>query len=235
MYIEGDVPVVSTGNYGNNGFGYGSGWEGLIGLIAVAALFGGGFGFGGGGFGFGGGRGAGNELFGYQLGRTATSEDIASGFAQNTLQRGIDDIILGQSQMQNFINQGFNGINTAILQSSNATERGFATLGYNLASCCCDLKGAISEVRYANEKQTSDIINAINAGNQRLVDIYTSDKIDTLNRKLATAEAQLSNQAQSAYIVSQLKQPNPVAAYVVPNPNCCYSNYGLNAGVATVQ
>lgn len=235
MYIEGDVPVVSTGNYGNNGFGYGSGWEGLIGLIAVAALFGGGFGFGGGGFGFGGGRGAGNELFGYQLGRTATSEDIASGFAQNTLQRGIDDIILGQSQMQNFINQGFNGINTAILQSSNATERGFATLGYNLANCCCDLKGAIADVRYANERQTCDIINAINAGNQRLVDIYTSDKIDTLNRKLATAEAQLSNQAQSAYIVSQLKQPCPIPAYAVPNPNCCYSSFGLNAGVATVQ
>ena len=224
MYLEGEVPVVQNG-YGNNGgFGFGGGWEGLIGLIAVAALFGNG-GFGG--FGFGGNRGAGNELFGYQLGRTATSEDIASGFAQNTLQRGIDDIILGQSQMQNFINQGFNGINTAILQSSNATERGFATLGYNLASCCCDLKGAISEVRYANEKQTCDIINAINAGNQRLVDIYTSDKIDTLNRKLATAETQLSNQAQSAYIVSQLKQPNPVAAYVVPNPNCCY-NYSNN-------
>ena len=235
MYIEGDVPVVSTGNYGNNGFGYGSGWEGLIGLIAVAALFGGGFGFGGGGFGFGGGRGAGNELFGYQLGRTATSEDIASGFAQNSLQRGIDDIILGQSQMQNFINQGFNGINTAILQSSNATERGFATLGYNLANCCCEIKGAIADVKYASERNTCNIINAINAGNQRLVDIYTSDKIDTLNRKLAVAENQLSNQAQSAYIVSQLKQPNPVAAYVVPNPNCCYSSYGLNAGVATVQ
>ena len=235
MYIEGDVPVVSTGNYGNNGFGYGSGWEGLIGLIAVAALFGGGFGFGGGGFGFGGGRGAGNELFGYQLGRTATSEDIASGFAQNTLQRGIDDIILGQSQMQNFINQGFNGINTAILQSSNATERGFATLGYNLANCCCEIKGAIADVKYADERNTCNIINAINAGNQRLVDIYTSDKIDTLNRKLTVAENQLSNQAQSAYIVSQLKQPNPVAAYVVPNPNCCYSSCGLNAGVATVQ
>ena len=132
----------------------------------------------------------------------------------------------GNASIQQTLCQGFNGVNTAILQSANATERGFATLGYNLANCCCEIKGAIADVKYANEKQTCDIINAINAGNQRLVDIYTSDKIDTLNRKLATAEAQLSNQAQSAYIINQLK-PCPTPAYVVPNPNCCY-NYSNN-------
>lgn len=219
MYLEGEVPVVQNG-YGNNGgFGFGGGWEGLIGLIAVAALFGGGYGFGG--FGFGGNRG----------GNYATQADLSAGFANSEIMSDLNDILLsnqtGFAAVQQTLCQGFNGINTAILQSSNATERGFATLGYNLASCCCDLKGAISEVRYANEKQTCDIINAINAGNQRLVDIYTSDKIDTLNRKLATAEAQLSNQAQSAYIINQLK-PCPTPAYVVPNPNCCYNYVGNN-------
>lgn len=218
MYLEGEVPVVQNG-YGNNGgFGFGGGWEGLIGLIAVAALFGGGYGFGG--FGFGGNRG----------GNYATQADLSAGFANSEIMSDLNDILLsnqtGFAAVQQTLCQGFNGINTAILQSSNATERGFATLGYNLANCCCEIKGAISEVRYANEKQTCDIINAINAGNQRLVDIYTSDKIDTLNRKLATAEAQLSNQAQSAYIINQLK-PCPTPAYVVPNPNCCY-NYSNN-------
>jgi hypothetical protein len=219
MYIEGDVPVVTTGNNGyNNGFGFGGGWEGLIGLIAVAALFGGGFG-GFGGFGFGGNRG------GYG-GNYATQADLSAGFANSEIMSDLNDILLSNAQgfanVQQTLCQGFNGINTAILQSSNATERGFATLGYNLANCCCDLKGAIADVKYANERQTCDIINAINAGNQRIVDIYTSDKIDTLNRKLATAEAQLSNQAQSAYIINQLK-PCPTPAYVVPNPNCCYT------------
>jgi hypothetical protein len=219
MYIEGDVPVVTTGNNGyNNGFGFGGGWEGLIGLIAVAALFGGGYGFGG-GFGFGGNRG------GYG-GNYATQADLSAGFANSEIMSDLNDILLSNAQgfanVQQTLCQGFNGINTAILQSSNATERGFATLGYNLANCCCELKGAIADVKYANERQTCDIINAINAGNQRIVDIYTSDKIDTLNRKLATAEAQLSNQAQSAYIINQLK-PCPTPAYVVPNPNCCYT------------
>lgn len=229
MYIEGDVPVVSTGNNGyNNGFGFGGGWEGLIGLIAVAALFGGGFG-GFGGFGFGGNRG------GYG-GNYATQADLSAGFANSEIMSDLNDILLSNAQgfanVQQTLCQGFNGINTAILQSSNATERGFANLGYNLANCCCELKGAIADVKYANERQTCDIINAINAGNQRLVDMYTSDKIDTLNRKLATAEAQLSNQAQSAYIVSQLKPPVPIPSYTVPNPNCCY---GAGVGFATVQ
>ena len=227
MYLEGEVPVVQNG-YGNNGFGFGGGWEGLIGLIAVAALFGNG-GFGG--FGFGGNRG----------GNYATQADLSAGFANSEIMSDLNSILLsnaqgfaglntviqnGNASIQQTLCQGFNGVNTAILQSANATERGFATLGYNLSNCCCDLKGAIADVKYANEKQTCDIINAINAGNQRLVDIYTSDKIDTLNRKLATAEAQLSNQAQSAYIINQLK-PCPTPAYVVPNPNCCY-NYSNN-------
>ena len=217
MYLEGEVPVVQNGNGNNGGFGFGGGWEGLIGLIAVAALFGNG-GFGG--FGFGGNRG----------GNYATQADLSAGFANSEIMSDLNDILLsnqtGFAAVQQTLCQGFNGINTAILQSSNATERGFATLGYNLANCCCEIKGAIADVKYANERQTCDIINAINAGNQRLVDIYTSDKIDTLNRKLATAEAQLSNQAQSAYIINQLK-PCPTPAYVVPNPNCCY-NYSNN-------
>jgi hypothetical protein len=213
-YYEGEISPMGCNSNGM----FGNGWEGLIGLVIAAAIFNGGFG----GFGFGGNRG----------GNYATQADLSAGFANSEIMSDLNDILLsnqtGFAAVQQTLCQGFNGINTAILQSSNATERGFATLGYNLANCCCEIKGAIADVKYANEKQTCDIINAINAGNQRLVDIYTSDKIDTLNRKLATAEAQLSNQAQSAYIINQLK-PCPTPAYVVPNPNCCYNYVGNSA------
>lgn len=53
-----------------------------------------------------------------------------------------------------------------------------------------------------------------------------SEKIDTLNRKLAVAEGQISQYAQTNAIVSALKQPCPVPAYTVPNPNCCYNACG---------
>lgn len=235
MYFEGEVPTVVTGNgySNNNGYGFGGEWGGLIGLLIVASLFGG-YGFGGRGFGSGFGGGT-------ICGSPATQADLANGFAQNTLQRGIDDIILGQATMQNFINQGFSGINTSILTGVNTLGNAVCTLGYQtqsgfnglssqLASCCCDIRGAIADVKYANEKQTCDIVNAINMGNQRLLDIYTNDKIDTLNRKLATAEAQLSNNAQSRYIVDTvLDKLSPCAkpSYLVPNPNCCYNYTGF--------
>lgn len=224
MYIEGDVPVVTTGNYGNNsGFGFGGGWEGLIGLIAVAALFGnGGFGFGGG---YGGGRG----------GNYATQADLSAGFANSEIMSDLNDILLsnqqGFSSVQQTLCQGFNGINTAILQSANATERGFSTLGYNLANCCCELKGAIADVKYANERQTCDIISAINAGNQRLVDIYTTDKINALTAENTALKGRISNDAQSAYIISALAPKQPIPAYpVFPTTSFAYPS-GVTFGV----
>ena len=218
--------LVGQGGYGNNGFFGNSGWEGIIGLIVVAGLFGGGWGFGG----FGGGRG----------GSPATQADLSAGFANSEIMSDLNDIILGQASMQNFINQGFAGLNSTINTGFAGVNNAICTLGYNQASlingisreiadCCCSTKGAIADLKYANERQTCDIISAINAGNQRLVDIYTNDKIETLNRKLSTAEAQLSNNAQSRYIVDTVLDklsPCPKPAYITPNPNCCY-NYGV--------
>mgnify|MGYP003468178739 CR=1 FL=1 len=79
----------------------------------------------------------------------------------------------------------------------------------------------IDGVNYNMAKNTCDIVTAINASNQRVIDYMTSEKIDTLNRKLAVAEGQISNYAQTNAIISALK-PCPSPAYVVPNPNCCY-------------
>lgn len=218
MYFEGEVPAITYGNgYNNNGFG--NGWEGLIGLALVASLFG-----GWGGFGFGG-RGGNSEFTGYQLGRTATSEDIASGFAQNTLQRGIDSIILGQAQMQNFINQGFSGINTSLMGGFHGVDNAICTLGYNMASgfnslghqisdCCCSTKSAIADLKYATEKQT-----------QTILDYMQTEKINALTAENVALKGRISNDAQSAYIIDRLT-PCPRPAYIVPNPNCCYNQCG---------
>ena len=193
-YTESEVPtVISTG--GNNGGMWGS--DGIWAILLLALLGGRGFGFGG----YGG--GSGSEFYGYQLGRTATSEDIASGFAQNTLQRGIDDIILGQAQMQNFINQGFSGLNA------------------QLANCCCTTQRAIDGVNYNMAKNTCDIIQAGNANTQRILDFLTSEKICGLQAENSALKGQISNYAQTNAIVSALA-PKPVPSYSVPNPNCCY-------------
>lgn len=207
-YYEGEIG--SMGGY-NNGFG--NGWEGIIGLALVASLFGG----WGGGLGFGGrGGGAGTEMLGYELGRVATTNDVANGFAQNTLQRGIDDVLLGQANMQNWINQGFYGIDRTTLQSTNQ-------ISSQIANCCCETRAAIADLKYSNEKQTCDILGAISGAKQSIIDYMQNEKICALQAENTALKGRISNDAQTAAIVGALSPKQAVPAYVVPNPNCCYS------------
>lgn len=218
QFAEGYAIGRDTNNNGNGMWGNDAWW------IIVLLLFGyGRNGFGGGGY----------------YPNPATQADLSAAFASNTLQRGIDDILLAQNSgfanVQQTLCQGFNGINTAILQNGNAMERGFAQVSYNLAQCCCDTKAAIADVKYANEKQTCDIINAINAGNQRLMDWQVNEKIDALNRKLAVAENEALTLKNNAYLINSIKTPCPIPAYTVPNPNCCYPQYNTcNNGIGII-
>ena len=230
-YFEGEIPTVVTGNgYGNNGGMWGQ--DGIWAILLLALLGGRGFGFGGG---YGGQGGfSGYEALGYELGKVATTNDVASGFNNSAVLSSLNDIKLTQASNLNFINQGFAGLNNVITTGfagvDNAictlgyqNQQGFNTLAHQLSDCCCTTQRAIDGVNYSMAKNTCDIINAINCGNQRIIDMYTSDKIDTLNRKLSVAEGQISQYAQTNAIVSALKQPCPIPAYTVPNPNCCYT------------
>lgn len=238
-YFEGETPTIISSGAGNNG---GSMWNDGIWAILLLALLGNrGFGFGGNGGGEGGyGYAPYGGIAGYELGKVATTNDVASGFNNSAVLSSLNDIKLGQSQMQNFVNQGFAGLNTALVSEFRGTDNAICNLGYNIQAgingisreigdCCCKTNVAIQDLKYSNERQTCDIINAINASNQRLVDLYTSDKIDTLNRKLATAESQISQNAQTSIILNAVNR-TPTPAYVVPNPYCCPTQCG---GVAS--
>lgn len=240
-YYEGEIgPICGTNNYGNNGW---NDWSWIIGLALVGGLFGnGGFGFGGG---FGGGRDFG---YPYACGTPATQADLANGFAQNTLQRGIDDIILGQAQMQNFINQGFAGLNSTVTTGfagvDNAVctlgynmQAGFNTLGHQISDCSCTTQRALDSVKYENAKNTCDIIRANQDNTRAILDYLTGEKIASLQAENSGLKAQISNDRQSAYIVSQLAPKCPQPAYVVQPPqqvtfptDCCGNFATYNGG-----
>jgi hypothetical protein len=225
-YFEGEIPVVSSG-CGNNGGMWGG--DGIWAILLLALLGNGGF---GGGFGRGGVAPVGAEALGYELGKVATTNDVASGFNNSAVLSSLNDIKLTQASNLNFINQGFAGLNNVITTGFSGVDNAICTLGYQnqqgfntlahqISDCCCATQRAIDGVNYNMAKNTCDIVTAINASNQRVIDYMTSEKIDTLNRKLAVAEGQISNYAQTNAIISALK-PCPSPAYVVPNPNCCY-------------
>ena len=236
LYVEGDVPYVANGNCSNGGMGFGgNGWGDLAALIVVAGLFG----WGNGGFGgFGGGRGGVGENYvlatdfaTIERKLDGVNNGLCDGFyAQNT------NMLTGFNGIQQTLCQGFNGIERSLAQNGFQAQAGFNALGAQLAQCCCDVRTELMQNRYLNEKQTCEIVGAINAGNQRLVDIYTADKLASKDARIAALEAQISNAEQSAYLLNELK-PCPKASYIVQPPqqvtfptNCCgnvaYAGYG---------
>ena len=249
LYVEGDVPFVANGNCNNGNNGMNSGWEWIVGLAIIGALFGG---FGGNGF--GGGRG-GSDFAGWQMGRLATTNDVASGFSTSEIMSDLNDIILGQAQMQNFINQGFAGINQTVTNGFAGVNNALCTLGYQnqagfnaisreLADCCCTTQRNIDSLRFDMSKGFCDIVRAGQDNTRAILDYLTSEKIEGLRAENTALKGQISNDRQSAYIVSQLREPCPVPAYVVQPPqqvtfatNCCgntayagYNNNGCGCG-----
>lgn len=165
--------------------------------------------FGWGGYGFGGGYGGGG--FNSPAGQGfATRSDIDAALATQGIESGITGI---GTQLCN----GFAGVNSAI-----------ANLGYQNQQCCCDLKQAIGDVNYNMAAQTNilqntvnngfrDVIEAQNAGTQRIIDTITQDKIQSLQTELQSAQLQLSNQAQTTNIINALR-PTPTPSYPVMSP-----------------
>lgn len=233
-YFEGEVPVVTTGNNNNNGW---NDWSWIIALALIGGLGNGGFGFGG-----------------NNRGNCATQADLSAGFNNSAVLSNLNDIILGQAQMQNFINQGFAGLNSTINAGFAGVDNAVCTLGYNtqagfnalatqLAQCCCDTRSAIADVKYANERNTCDIIRAGQDNTRAILDYLTTEKISSLQAENSGLKAQISNDRQSAYIIDALAPKCPQPAFVVQPPqqvtfptNCCgnvaYANYnGCGASV----
>lgn len=161
----------------------------------------------------------------------ALNNAITNGF------HGVDNAIctLGYQTQQ-----GFNGVENAVSALGYNMQGGFNALGTQLASCCCNIENQIAKgfcdtnyamATHANATQraicdsTRDIIDSNNAGVRSILDFLTQDKIATLTAENQSLKFAASQAAQNNYLVSALKEPCPIPAYFVPNPNCCYDNY----------
>lgn len=151
------------GGNGNGGFfGNNGGFQDIIALIVIAAIF------GNGNFGFGGnnnqGANEGREMIMQTLNRNGV--DIAAlAQAVNTssdqILAGINSVSQAICGLGNQMGQNTNSIITAIMQGNN-------TLASSIANCCCDLKTLISglgtgmergfsTIAYETQRQTCDI------------------------------------------------------------------------------
>ena len=223
-YSLSDIAAVN-GNNRNGGFGDDYWWIILLFL----------FGFGNNGWGNGNGNGA------------TTREEIAYGFDMNGLENGIRGIQQGICDgfyaMNTGMLTGFSNVAQDINNSTNAITAGLTGLGAQMAQCCCDIRyenaKSFADLNYNLATQACDTRHAITDSTRQIIDFLTQDKIATLtaeNQSLKFAASQAAQNAfiaanqdaQTAELLRRLDAPVPVPAYVVANPNCCYTPCGCN-------
>lgn len=250
MYQDGGDNLATGYMIGRDNGGYGNGFFGgdWAWFIILALLFG----WGNNGNGFGGGFGSGNGFFGgYDIGKLATTNDVAVGFNNSAVLNNLNDLKLGQAGIQQTLCQGFNGVNTSILTSTSGLQA-------QIADCCCTTQRAIDGVNYNMATNTCTITNAINNAARDIVDNQNANyraihdelvanKIEAKNERIAELQQQVtalnlaaSQANQNAYLtaamdanqaelIRRLGRDCPVPAYVVPNPNCCYNTCGCGS------
>ena len=251
----GILPVMEVGNNGNNGFGgYGDGaW-----WIIILLLFGyGRNGFGGNGFGGGSGVGE-NYVLATDFATIERKLDgINNGICDSTFALN-NTINTGFFGVQNSLTQGFAGLNTALLQGNYNLSSQLANcccdLKSQLASCCCGIERGIDGINYNNVintnaiqqtlcNNTRDIIENANANYRAIHEELVANKLEMKNDRIAEQQNEInalrlkaSQEAQNAYLISQLGPKCPEPAYVVNGPtpvnfptNCCNTFSGFNS------
>ena len=111
------------------------------------------------------------------------------------------DIALQMCNQTNSLTNSINFVNSSV-------ERGF------------------SSVAYETQRQTFDIINAMNSGFNAIKEREDAREIQSLRDQVQAYQLSASQQNQTANLIAQLR-PCPSPAYVVPNPfGCGCNNYG---------
>ena len=204
-------PAILYNMGGNNGGFFGNnGFESIIALIIVAALFGnnnGGGIFGGGGNS----NSAEREMLMSAIQRNGTDLSQLAQTIGCSTSRVHDAVTQVSTQICNLAGQNAMSFQQVI----NALQAGNATLATQLASCCCEIKGIMSEgfssVGYALRDQTCNLEKAIAASTSQILEGQRAaemrelqDKLDALREKNSQQAAILSNAQQTAQFQAML-------------------------------
>lgn len=128
------------------------------------------------------------------------------------VQRGFDNqnVMNKLNGLENGLCDGFYAQNTTMLNGFNGVQRDVCT-GF------AGVNAAINQSRFDAQQCCCDIMQNNDRNTQRIIDHMTQSEVQTLRDQLQTANFQLSQQAQSANIIGQLR-PTPTPAYLTCSP-----------------
>lgn len=168
------------------------------------------------------------------LQNTLTRSDMFEGFNNQDVNSQLRGITNG-------LCDGFYTISNSIKDGTYATQSALAENRFASQQCCCETKGLIKDLAAEDYRNTCDITTAIHAEGEATRALITAntmqdlrDRLADRDRDLITANFQLSQQAQSANLISTLR-PFPQPAYITCSPyqtpsTSCGSFYGCGAG-----
>lgn len=220
------VYTVNDGNWGNGS------WVWMFLILALCGC---------GGWGNNWNRGGGFDMAATFANGSITRDQVANEFSYNDIKNGIRGLANG-------LCDGFYAQNTTMLQGFNQNGREVLESRYQLGEaitanrfasqqCCCETNRNIDAVRSENYRNTCEITTAIHAEGEATRALITQnqmqelrDRLNERDRQLQTAHYQLSQQAQSANIISTLR-PFPQPAYITCSPyqsatSGCYNGCG---------
>ena len=150
-------------------------------------------------------------------GQGLTRAEMTEGFNNQSVLNKLDGL-------SNGLCDGFYAQNTTMLQGFNGVGNQIAENRFAAQQCCCETNRNIDNVRYEASKNTCDITTAIHAegeATRALINANTMqalrDKLEDKDRELMTANFQLSQQAQSANLIAELR-PCAKPAYITCSP-----------------
>ena len=166
-------------------------------------------------------------LFMFGFGRNGWGNDANNG----ALTRAEMTDGFNNQSVLNKLNGIENGLCQGFYAQNNTALQGFSTIGnqimqnqFAMKECCCETNRNIDAVRYENSKNTCEITTAIhNEGEQTRALIQANtiqnlrDRLDAKNQELQTANFQLSQQAQNATLINELR-PCAKPAYITCSP-----------------
>lgn len=146
-----------------------------------------------------------------------TRSDLFEGFNNQDVNAQLRGITNG-------ICDGFYAVNSSLKDGFYGTQAGIAENRFAAQQCCCETNRNIDAVRYENSKNTCDITTAIHAegeATRALINANTiqelRDRLEARDRDLLTANFQLSQQAQNAYLLNEIR-PCARPAYITCSP-----------------
>lgn len=183
------------------------------------------------------------RMFGNSWGNNAaeqgalTRAELFEGFNNQDVNNKLNDMSTGLCQSFATVNsnlcQGFGGVNSNMAAGFAGVNASIAENRYAAQNCCCETQKSIAALSAENYRNTCEITNAIHAegeATRALINENTlqalRDKIVDKDQQLQTANFQLSQQAQSANLISTLR-PFPQPAYITCSP---YTSIGYNGG-----